>query len=398
MKVMRVLYIVPAMFPYGWAYAARARNIAKMICESGHDVTVMSDYLSDDLEWLDNNYAKDGDIEIITTSCLKASERRLIDKILVSIRLKKKLTTYLKNNQVDCIICDQTANKYLIVSRIVKNIGIPFIIEICEWYSWKNWKYGVFDFRYWQFIYCWQKKIKFEENIICISTKLEKYFYQENKNIIRIPGILDTQYKTPKLYDKLHKTIKLVFIGGVTGGKDELSNLIEVICEYNLPFSLEIYGPSKEDIYNIVHLRKIVRQTLEDKVHIHGFINQKDLHDQIKECDYGIIIRPKRRSSDAGFPTKLGEYLIAGLPILANDTGDICLYIKDGENGFILKNNSKKSILNTLNRIVDVNEYQYRKMSTHARRTAINYLDYRRYQEKINLFLKKIVERGRNEP
>lgn len=390
---MRILYIVSAMFPYGWAYAARARTIAKLISECGHTITVMSDYLSDDIDWISDNYARYGKINIVTTSCLKASQRRLIDKLLVPIRVKRTFGDYIKKNHVDCIICDQITNKYLSVKKIAKEKNIPFILEVREWYSYKNWKYGILDIRFWTFLYCWHQKFPNEKNIICISKKLEKLFDKKFVNSVRIPAILDTRDKNTKIHKDKKNFYKLVFIGGINGGKDELFNLIEVICENDLPFYVEIYGPSETDILNTVPLNNNIRDKFKKKVHIHGFINQQLLKDKIVECDYGIIIRPKRRSSDAGFPTKLGEYLAAGLPVIVNDTSDICLYIKNRKNGFILQDNSKKSILNILNEICMLTNNEYKQMSDNAYTTAINYFDYRNYITKMDIFLKEVLEK-----
>lgn len=80
---MNILYVVPAMYPYGWAYATRARSFTKLIQGAGHDVTMMADYLSDNVDWKGNNIAKYDGIRITTTSSKKSSERTIEDKLLV---------------------------------------------------------------------------------------------------------------------------------------------------------------------------------------------------------------------------------------------------------------------------------------------------------------------------
>ena len=91
---MNILYIVPAMYPYGWAYASRALNITRLMCEAGHKVTVMCDYLSDGIEKKDNLKYEEA-IVVISTGKY-ASQRNLKDKLLVKHTMKKTLEEYLK--------------------------------------------------------------------------------------------------------------------------------------------------------------------------------------------------------------------------------------------------------------------------------------------------------------
>lgn len=385
---MNILYIVPAMYPYGWAYAARARSIARMMVDAGASVTVMADYLSDEMEWTGDNASQDGDIRIITTSGLKASERTTKDKLLVTRRAKAVLKNYLENNHVDYIVSAQTAGKYMAIRGIIAKKRIPLILEVCEWYSHHNWSYGVFDPRFWNFCYCWYFRFVHEKKFICISTLLERHFKQFGADVIRIPTILDIRNRKNKDAADLHSPVRLVFAGGITGGKDELSTLIAVVCEKDLPFEIEVFGPSDQAIRDTLKDYAIDEHRYLEKVHVHGYVPQQTIESYLANCDYGILIRPQRRSSNAGFPTKLGEYFGAGLPVIANDTGDICLYLKDGENGFVLESNHKDDIARTLFRIANVDKGQYQEMSKFARKTAEEVFQYDKYSADFAKLLK----------
>ena len=71
-----------------------------------------------------------------------------------------------------------------------------------------------------------------------------------------------------------------------------------------------------------------------------------------QEHHFSIFMRSHRRSSDAGFPTKLAESLAAETPVLADKTGDIPYYIENGKNGFVVENeaNELKKMISILNR------------------------------------------------
>ena len=104
-------------------------------------------------------------------------------------------------------------------------------------------------------------------------------------------------------------------------------------------------------------------------------------------CNYQIFIRPKRRSSDAGFPTKLCESMSVGTPCITNDTGDISLVLKDEKNGFIVKGNDSKAVKEVFERLVNFDSDSYRQMRMMARKDAESFFDYRNYIRDVEEFL-----------
>lgn len=50
-----------------------------------------------------------------------------------------------------------------------------------------------------------------------------------------------------------------------------------------------------------------------------------------------VLARPDSLQARAGFPTKLGEYLATGRPVVVTDTGETGRYLKDGENAYIVR-------------------------------------------------------------
>ena len=382
---MNVLFIVPAMYPFGWAYASRALNISRLLVSSGYKVTVICDYLSDGIE-INEPIEYEG-VELIISSKKYASQRNMKDKLLVTVTMKKTIQTYLESHKVDYIICAMTGGKYSMVQKVANRYRIPLILEICEWYSYKNWTFGKKDPRYWKFQWDWKYNYPKAKKVLCISRLLTEHFSRPDVATARIPTILDTKQLPCKKPNELHTPIKLVFIGGITGGKDELSTLIEIVCNENLPFEIDIYGPSEKAVQTTLEGIKINDRNFRDKVHTHGFVEQQLIENIILDSDYGILIRPQRRSSNAGFPTKLAEYFSAGLPVIANNTGDVCLYLKDRENGILLENNDREAIYDALKDIMLIDEKAYEKMSECARKTAELSFDYREYIQTFNALI-----------
>lgn len=387
---MKVLYVIPAMYPFGWAYSARARGIANMISTHGDDITVFADYLSDGTDWASNNVAYDGKIRIVTVTGIYASQRTFVDKASVGLKTWPALDKYIAENPVDIIITSSSISKYSAVRKAAKKYKIPVVLEVCEWYSHKNWTFGYCDPRYIRFQYYWKRKYTTEKKAICISQLLQKHFEKHGSDTVRIPTIMDVSNKRSNIDRRMHTPIKLIFIGGITGGKDELRNIIEVVCcSKTHDFDVDIYGPSEMSIRALLRKNEIKDTVFSERIHMFGSIDQRKIADKLLDADFGVLIRPNRRSSNAGFPTKLGEYFAAGLPIIANMTGDIPLYVKNMENGVVMTDNSIESIQDALKTIKSLSDDQYLHMKLQARETAEKYFDYNGYIDDLYALIEK---------
>ncbi len=129
--------------------------------------------------------------------------------------------------------------------------------------------------------------------------------------------------------------------------------------------------------------------SLSDTVKIVGKIPQKEMLQRYCEADFSIFVRPDRRSSHAGFPTKLAESLAAGTPVIANATGDIGLYLKNGVNGFLLNDGTHKSVKEVLDKIIASRE-TLPEMRQNARRTAQEQFEYTVYIDSMNALMDKV--------
>lgn len=68
-----------------------------------------------------------------------------------------------------------------------------------------------------------------------------------------------------------------------------------------------------------------------------GQLSREDVIERMTSCHLLILSRKEGLFSTAGFPTKLGEYLATGKPVITTATGDIPLYLKDGESAYFIQ-------------------------------------------------------------
>ena len=95
----------------------------------------------------------------------------------------------------------------------------------------------------------------------------------------------------------------------------------------------------------------ILEESLSDFVKLHGRIPNENLDQYFKKCNIGIAFVPLVPEYDCQPTTKLFEYLLAGMPVLATATLENSLII-DNQNG-ILTDDSPEGFSNGLHAIID---------------------------------------------
>jgi glycosyltransferase involved in cell wall biosynthesis len=123
-----------------------------------------------------------------------------------------------------------------------------------------------------------------------------------------------------------------------------IRSLPTIISDQNNDFHVLIGGdgPMRDDIDN--YLKK---QNLLNRVDITGWISHDILPDYMNRLR--LLVIP---SYSEGLPNIMLEAMACGTPVLATPVGAIPDIIKDGETGFIMKNNTPECIAENINRVL----------------------------------------------
>ncbi|MBR3640772.1 MAG: glycosyltransferase [Oscillibacter sp.] len=395
---MKILYALSLKFPFGRAYASRALNLCRALRDAGHEVSVFCDYLSEEVERSADGGASFEGLSVFTTYPTQEGIRSLKRRLFVSRDALRALDRLLTERRFDLILSSSTPDRFAGVLRLAKGHGVPLTMEICEWFDSYSWTYGKLDPRHLQCERCWKRSYPRADGVVAISRLLEKTFAEAGLPVIRIPTVLDISAMSYR--GKADgEAIRLLFAGDISTGKDRLIEAIEAVSRttYARPVTLDVYGPGAAEVaaQSEGALSEEDLRAMEN-VHIHGFRPQGEIHAKCLESDFGLILRPDRRSSNAGFPTKLAEYMAAGTPVIANDTGDIGVIIEDGTNGFIVRDIRPQTIRALLERITAMTAEELSAMRKSARKTAETRFDYRIYRDELSRFVTQVSE-SRNE-
>lgn len=382
-----ILIAISQSFPYGAAYAARTRALSKLFQKVGYHVDILCDYLSDDAET--DEYGNIYSVATTQHSGIKAL-------FYLPVIYTRKLELLLRSQKYDFIVSRSMFDRFDNLLAVARKHNVPIILESCEWYDVRGFRYGKKDIRYYQFQHCFKKTYNKVDGVIAISRLLEKHYNSLGIPVVRIPGIHDIEKFPFRVEPRNDDYLELIFGGNIFGGKEQFSELLSAMSQVDNKkkiLRLHIYGSSEAEVVSSLDEEgKKEYKNLQKQIIFHGRIPQYEMAIACMEADFGVFFRPDRRSSHAGFPTKLGEYLAAGTPVITNNTGDISLVLKDKENGFIARENNSISIMQILNECISMSESDYCNMRKKARESAMKELHYTAYQFKIADFFQHITE------
>ena len=202
------------------------------------------------------------------------------------------------------------------------------------------------------------------DGIICISSYLANKHAPYCKTVI-VPPVVETQYRAIEVSNV--SKVKIVYAGTISDKnrpveewKDRIDLMIDSVYQLSESgydnFCFTLIGFRAEDfIANLpIELKDEYREKVEKlagKVSFMGYMSFDDAMNEIRKSDFSILIRDKKVTTMAGFPTKVSESITCGIPVKANDTSDISKYIIDGVNGFVVETSG---FVDCLKRVCDM--------------------------------------------
>ena len=87
---------------------------------------------------------------------------------------------------------------------------------------------------------------------------------------------------------------------------------------------------------------------LNGKIIFTGRIHREEIPKYLNNAKALLLSRPNNIQAQGGFPTKLGEYLATGNPVVVTAVGEIPYYLKDGENAFVSEPDDPEKFANKM--------------------------------------------------
>lgn len=394
---MNIIFISREQYPDGGAPANRHIAYSKGLIELGHKVTfiLLSQQNSREPRFMHEcvlficvgNRKESEKTGIFTKLFLQG---HLINSALNVIKAIKK------QDGIDAIVLLTTWNQDLIPLIFLTSLLRVKVLHERTEYPFIDLRPGIRGkIDIWIYLHFIEKKF---DGIYVINNRLVTYFnkYLRNKipiaiiNMIVDPGRFETNSRDKKVHRKY-----IAYCGVLNSVKDGVDILIESFIAANksgrIPddISLCLIGEFANELFKTSINEKITEAGLEDKVIFTGRIERSEIPVYLNNAEALALARPSNKQSEGGFPTKLGEYLATGKPVIITDTGEISLFLKDGVNAFVAEPGSIQSFTDKIAEVFS-NYSRAIEIGKKGRTLVENDFNYLRQAERLAQFITSI--------
>lgn len=170
--------------------------------------------------------------------------------------------------------------------------------------------------------------------MLVISQALRDFFCQKGITNIEVVNMFVDATRFV-IQDKENSIKNIAYCGTVSPFKDGVDCLIKAFeifhrkhSEYRLMIIGRFESPEAENV-----VRNLARDLgLSDCIDFTGIVLPDEMPALLQGASMLALARPNNRQAQFGFPTKLGEYLATGNPVVVTNVGEIGFFLRDGEN------------------------------------------------------------------
>jgi len=230
------------------------------------------------------------------------------------------------------------------------------------------------------------------DGIVPISTFLEKYVATGPRPpaTLLVPVMVDTDLFGPEAGSAAAGR-QIVYCGAL-GRYAEVERVVRSFAQAvdgmpDVSLVLVGYGPAAP----VARAEALVRSLgLQKRVTFAGDVRREDLPGLLAAAEVFVLPRPPSVISVAGLPNKLGEYLAAARPVVANANGDIPRYLDDGVSAYFADPGDEAAFTARLRYVLEHREEAVA-VGRRGRDVAVREFDYRRHGTRLAAFITSLV-------
>lgn len=299
-----------------------------------------------------------------------------------------------KIDNVKAVIAyEQPAVCYLRLRRYCHKRGIKILAETAEWQKWENLGNlsGIARLvRVIDIAASMKYAYKRSDGIIVTSSYFKAHF-NNCAPILVVPTLQYQKIDVTKDVDE-QGVRRFVYAGQLGYRKDLLNDIIKAFYvlrdrEYVFNILGLTYDEYVERFPDEEQYLKAINKD-QERIKFFGKVPHKDVLNMVGNSDFALIIRESIRRNNVGFPTKFGESINCGTPVIVSDFSDVVFYTKKYNIGIVT---NITAIESGIKKALDMNSDELLEMRKRCRECEAFY--YTGYIQDFGNFVSKILNK-----
>jgi glycosyltransferase involved in cell wall biosynthesis len=237
------------------------------------------------------------------------------------------------------------------------------------------------------------KKLHFTffDGLLLMTKRLVTYFMEERKlkkPYLLVPMTVDFD-RFSQISVKEKPIRYIAYCGTLNNRKDGVDLLIDAFARLAKDFpeiKLYLIGGSESEEEFQSYIKQVARYQLTEKVLFTGLMNADAIPELLCGASLLVLPRPNSLQAEGGFPTKLGEYLATGNPVIVTRVGEIPDYLTDEVNVFMAEPGNLDSLVSKIEKIL-LNYNDAQKIGLMGKMVALEFFNYEVQTKKIISFI-----------
>lgn len=381
---MRIFLYVDNPFPVGMAPAKRQLCYAKGLAAQGNHVEI---YVCNRFfeKGEDDGFSVSGNYEGINfqyvsgkykhkNKVLRGLDWLYLDHIRTFVFNLRNLR---KDDTMFVYIHSVFAQVLLLLAAWIKDVKA--VREVCEhplalgnvnstWHKLCKW----FEFHF---------VIPHYDGFIVISRELDKFVQKykgkKAKSII-VPILVDATNSKHNNDDNgsLYEVPYIIHTGTMHEQKDSISKIIKAFARYKMESEsdckLVFTGPQANDKCKYIPLME--QLGVRNSIELLGMVSVERLGRLQSYSVMTIIYKSDNLQTRNCFPTKLGEMLICGVPVITTTIGDANLYLENGKSAYIVEPDDEEALVKFIG-IILADKESARRIGEEGKKIAEKYFN-----------------------
>lgn len=377
---MKLAIVNTLPVPSGQASVNRIMSYGKGLVECGDEVDILSSGKA-----LDGNGIKNID----GIGIFNLGESKSIGSLFLALI---KILTRIHRKKYNVVV--SASNSLLLIYPlflICKLTGAKFVQEKSE-FPFVLMKKSILR-RLWAMVYV-NTTYKLMDGIIVMTHPLFEYFQKKAKKnckFIEMPMTVDSsRFDIKKTVDSRFGEY-IAYCGDMSGNKDGVANLINAFSRVESvrkDIILLLIGGTTNPM-EFEKLQEMVCNLKLSNVKFYGRAERSQIPQLLKNAKMLALARPSSLQSFGGFPTKLGEYLSTGNPVVVTSVGDIPKYLNN-QNAFIVEPDDNEAFANAI--LSALSDYENAvKIGAAGKRVSEQVFDYKVQSRRLHEFINNVL-------